>query len=353
VDDLAAAHEAGGDELAGHQRAEAVLCDGDGITVLCTATERGGRERTVLLRLGDDGDLIRSDELPGAGRALAALPDGTLLIAGELQRGTLDFSALLLRVVPGGDVREFTFGDSGSAAFAAVTMRADGSPVAGGAEDRRGWLVGDYGDWQRRLDDVTRVVGLAPLDGGFALAGTRDASPTALGLARLAAFGSDGRELWSHDLPGQGRGEPAGVAVRPDGTVVAVGHRDEPGRLWIVCAGAELVWERLLEGGDQRGAAIAVLPDGDVAVAGDARKDGRRSVIVARLASDGAPRWQQTLLAGEEDVARGLAATPDGGLVVVGSTLPGGGGGTQACVRRLDGDGELAWVRSFAANPPG
>jgi hypothetical protein len=352
IDDLAAAHEAGGDELAGHQRAEAVLCDGDGITVLCTATGRGGRERTVLLRLGHDGDLIRSDELPGAGRALASLPDGTLVIAGERQRGTLDYQALLLRLEPGGDVGEFAFGDSGGAAFGAVTVLADGSPLAGGTEARQGWLVGDYGEWRQSVDGTGKVVALAALPaGGFALAATRDASPTTLGLTRLAAYGEDRRELWAHDLPAEGRGEPAGVAARADGTLVALGHRDEPGRLWVVCVGSELVWERLLDSG--RGAGIVLLPDGDIAIAGDARKDERREVLVARLAPDGEPRWQQTFREGEEDVARGLAAAPDGGLIVVGSTLPGRGGGTQACVRRLDGDGELAWVRSFAANQPG
>ena len=105
-------------------------------------------------------------------------------------------------------------------------------------------------------------------------------------------------------------------------------------------------WERLLgdEGEEHRGRAVALLADGDLAVAGDAARGGRRGIRVARLGADGTTLWEQAFGDGEQDIALGLAATADGGLVVVGSTLE---GKTRGRVRRLDPGGELVWSRTF------
>jgi outer membrane protein assembly factor BamB len=351
VGDLAQAHAHEGEELADHRKAEAVLCDEDGIVVVGTVSAAGGRERTLLLRLSDDGEVVWEREHAGAGRAVAAHPGGGFVVAGDAQGGPLDYEALLLRLdADGAVVDERRFGAAGATGFTSVTVLAGGVVLAGGMERGHGYLAA--GEWTSSLEDVATVAGLAALPaGGFAFVGVAEPSPTALGMTRVAAVPSVREVRWTRTLPEAGRGEPAGLVGLGDDLVVA-GHSasdgQAPARLWVtrLDAGGQPLWERLLgdEREEQRGRAVAVLADGDIAVAGDAARGGRRGVRVARLAVDGSTVWEQAFGDGEQDVALGLAATADGGLVVVGSTLD---GRTQGRVRRLDAGGALVWTRAF------
>jgi sugar lactone lactonase YvrE len=91
------------------------------------------------------------------------------------------------------------------------------------------------------------------------------------------------------------------------------------------------------------------LPDG-FAVAGEvAPQDGPRTPQVWRLTAGGEVRWQRAYSDGQ--FVNGLAATPDGGLVLVGSTSH-GPGKTNVWVVRLDPKGDVVWQRVFGA-PPG
>jgi outer membrane protein assembly factor BamB len=350
VDDLARAYEAGGDELVGHQKAEDVLVGADGITVLGTVSVAGGRELTVVRRLNPDGELEweRVHE-SGAGRALAALPDGGFVVAGEVQNGPVEFHGHLMRLRADGELEaERTVGEAGG--LTSVAVLADGSTLAGGTERRQGWLVG--GDREQTLEDTAVVVAVAPLEGGgFAIAATADPSTTTLGMTRIATYDADRAERWTARLPARGRGEPAAIAELAGG-VIAVGHvapdGDGAAMLWVLRLGADgdVEWERTLEasGETRRAHAVALLPGGDLVVAGDAATDAGRALRLARLTPDGDTVWEQAPGDGDEDTAHGLAATDDGGLVLVGST---GSAPTKAAVWRLDGGGGVPWSRTF------
>jgi hypothetical protein len=356
--DLALAHAAAEPELAGHGRAEAVLAGADGgVTVLCTLSGPGGREGTVLVRLGPDGRERGRQALGpehGAGRAMAALPGGGTVVAGELQRGPLEFAARLLWLdAADALVAERSPGETGNVGFTTVVVLRDGSVLAGGVRHGQGWLAGEH--FERVVPHAAEIVALAAgADGGFALAGRRDPSTTAFGFALLAAHDADGGERWSHTLPADGRAEPAALVALPDRSVVAVGHweRDPraPARLWLARVGVdgELVWERTVESaGPRRAAAAVALPGGDLAVAGYVADGGVRHPLVTRIAAgDGTPRWERTFAA-EHELPSALAATPDGGLVLAGLRVR-DGGRTSAFVRRLDGDGRELWARTPA-----
>jgi serine-aspartate repeat-containing protein C/D/E len=352
TDDLATAYAAGGDEMAGHAKAEAVLWDGDEGTVLCTVSGRGGRERTVLLRFAADGTEVwrrAYDDGHGAGRAIAPLPGGGYAVAGEVQVGLLDFEACLLRLDAEGEVVERrALGEGG---LRTVAVLADGSTLAGGGRHGHGWLVVDGSD--RALRDVAEVVSAAASGDGFVLAGVREPSTTALGATRVAAYGPDGGERWARELPAAGRAEPGAVAAAGEGDTVLVGHREPTGdaaaELWIVRldAAGEQVWERSLgaAGEPRRGRAVATRPGGDLAIAGDAASGGRRRLLAACVRGDGEIAWEREFGHGDE-IARDLAATPDG-LVLAGFATPPGAARTQALVRRLGGDGDERWLRTF------
>lgn len=352
--DLRLARVSGDERSEGQARAEAVLCDGDGIVVLATATRAAGREHTVLLRLTGGGEPVWRrdlDDEQGAGRAIAARAGGGFTVAGELQTGPLDFVGRLLTLDAGGQlVKARTLGEGGDTGLRAICSLGGGALIAGGARGGRGWLVGEGAEVT--VADALELTSLAPArDGGVVAAGTRTRSTTSLGSGLLAGFGGNLSELWRRELPEGGGGELAAVAALPDGDLVAVGHHDQAGQELVWClrigAGGDTAWERTLSGFDgapHRGRAVAVLPPGgDIAVAGDAAADGGRRMLVARLSGGGELLWERRFETSEE-VVRGAAATSDG-IVIVGSTTASGTGRTEVLVRSLAADGHERWTR--------
>ena len=75
----------------------------EGITVLCSANPMGDGEQTRLIRLSDGGDVRWERHCApehGAGRAIAAMPNGGFAIAGDVQRSELEYQAQLLQATP-------------------------------------------------------------------------------------------------------------------------------------------------------------------------------------------------------------------------------------------------------------
>lgn len=365
-DDLQQVYRASDPRFAGHQQAEAVVVGVDGITVLCSANSHGDGEHTWLIQLADDGGLRWERHYAlsyGVGHALAAYPGGGFVIAGDVQRGEMAYRACLLRVRADGEVlQSAAFGSDGVTGFNTVVVLTDGSLLAGGTAERKGWLMQADGvlraTWDRQIGDSDQVTSLVPLaDSGFALAALLDQSTTTFGMACLASFSGDQRVRWQLRLPTEGRAEPAALIALPGGGMAVAGyyaaHERAAAQLWVVQVDAkgEVVWERLLGPAEEerRGRAIVSLANGCVVVAGDAVRDSERSLRLACLAADGAVVWERSYGGGEraQDIARGLACTADSGLVLVGSTMTKGPGKTNVWILRLDAEGRLLWDRAF------
>jgi hypothetical protein len=69
---------------------------------------------------------------------------------------------------------------------------------------------------------------------------------------------------------------------------------------------------------------------------------------VWRLADDGTVRWQHGYGGRHGEMVSGIAALPDGGLVVTGATQQ-GPGKTNVWVVRVDAQGGVVWQRAFGA----
>lgn len=351
--------------LAGHQRAEAVVAGADGVTVLASANPKGETEHTWLLRVADDGAVTwerHYDPAYGTGRAITGLRRGGFAIAGDVRRGAMAYQASLLSVDATGAVTgAASIGPRGVTGFYAVQARSDDAIAAGGTSRWKGWLVSTDAALQHPSEaplDADEVNGLVVLPSGdLAVLAAVEKSTTGFGLARLAAIAADGTVRWQAQLPSTGRGDPAALVALSDGAVVALGT-GAPGdrdlaQVWLarVEATGKLAWERTLEGAPDawRARAAAAFPDGSVAVAGEtATPDGQRAPHVWRLGSDGAVRWQHRYGGQGGELVTGLAATRDGGLVVVGSTAQ-GPGKTNVWIVRLDPSGAVMWQRVFGA----
>jgi hypothetical protein len=321
------------------------------------------------------------------GRAVAALPDRSLVVAGRFAGTTTigawpqvtqlsaagDDDTFLCRYLPDGQLAwvRRAGGPSRSDWPHAIAAGTDGSFVVGGF-----------------------FHGLAALDGGAITNGLLSAGEEDGFVARYA---DDGSLLWARKAGGILRDEMHGVAMLADGSVVAAGafaaqgffgagatatSRTVRGSLLATdgfvarhTADGTLAWLEQLGGpADDAARAVAVGADGSVSVAGVFRgaatfgsgshtvtlqSAGGADVFVARYAGDGTLLWARQGGGGADDEARGLAVLADGSCVVVGgyrglatfadASLPisvQAAGGLDAFVARYATDGTLRSVRT-------
>jgi uncharacterized delta-60 repeat protein len=267
---------------------------------------------------GAGGATLTSFGGPAMAYAQAVEPDGSIVAAGfAAVNGDYDFA--LARYTPDG--------------------RLDPSFGTGGR------VTTDFGGYE-----VARAL-VIQRDGKLVLAG--EAAGSGFALARYTpdgrldpSFGTGGRVLTG------GTGAAYGVAIQPDGAIVAAGYTDGP-------TGTDFAVTRYTAdgaldpsfgtdgrvvtdlGGADHIAAIAVQRNGAVVVAGDSDGD----FALARYGRDGAPDPSfgtggtvRTDLGGT-DAARALAIEPRGAIVAAGSSNgPAGRDSDFALVRyRADG----------------
>jgi hypothetical protein len=355
--------------FAGHQSAEAVVVGPEGITVLARVNSTGEYEQTWLLRLDIAGAVIwehHYDPKYGTGRAITRLAQGGFAIAGDIQRGAMQYQASLLQVDATGEVvRAASIGPRGLTGFKSIQARGDGTIIAGGLSAWKGWLVTMDPTFRNPSEhalaaEEIKAIRLLPSGDTVALV-SAEKSTSGFGLAQLTSVAADGKDRWQRPLPSSGRGDPAALVVRPDGEFVvgtgAPAERD-PARVWLayVDPAGNLVWERTLAAAARARAATA-LPDG-YAIAGEiTMADGGRAPHVWRLDNSGTPRWNQSYQgqgSGQAfEIVNDLGAASDGGLILVGSTTR-GPGKTNVWIVHLDPDGTVIWQRVFgaAANGP-
>src|SRR5690606_31252532 len=127
----------------------------------------------------------------------------------------------------------------GVTALHAVVASGDGSIIAAGTQEGRGWVVAldEAGAlrWEREIEEVDEVTALVGHAGGVVLAGITGRTTTEIGVSRLIGLDASGATRWSTTVPAEGRGELAALAALPGGGV-AVGQGQGDGRrgAWVV-----------------------------------------------------------------------------------------------------------------------
>jgi uncharacterized delta-60 repeat protein len=359
---------------------EAVALAPDGAVAVAGRSGSAGFLDFAVARLGSNGRLDPAFGANGtavvpvgggddSGRAVVAMPDGRLVVAGaSVVAGLSEFG--IVRLAPGGSL-DGTFGlggrfftdFGGGAAGRALALAPDGRLVAAGSAAGEfavtrlvstGSSDPGFGIGGRSLADLGGVdeadaVALAP-EGSVVVAGTSNDN---FAVTRLQpngyfdmGFGVAGR---SHaDFGGADFGRA--VAVAPDGKIVVAGHS-------IVGGDSDIVVARLRSngyfdtsfaaGGRSRvdlddfdfGWGVALAPDGKIVVAG---YTGNRDVVVARLQPNGSPGTtfggdgSVTVDFGGLDSGKAVALAPDGKIVVAGSSNR--AGISHIAVARLLGD---------------
>ncbi len=158
----------------------------------------------------------------------------------------------------------------------------------------------------------------------------------------------DGALLWSTVVRSAEGGPDEALALAPtaDGGCLVTGEiYGNQGRLALVKLDmqGDVEWSHGLNANLTRGNALIALSDGGFAVAGTRTVVPTASnQLVLRLDADGAPLWQRVLVGPYGDQATCVAEHADLGLLVGGSTGP-GGEPMDLTLTALDQTGTLLW----------
>jgi hypothetical protein len=174
--------------------------------------------------------------------------------------------------------------------------------------------------------------------------------------AVLLKFDANGTLLWERTWGGAATDNGAAVATDVDGSAYIVGTETSFGAsgrgLFVVKfdAAGNLVWQKIVDGTE--GTAVAVAPDGNVYAAGTIPRDqlGNFNMLVLKITADGNLVWQRTYAAGSVADARGgMAAAPDGSIVVAGAlqSLKANTPDITALILALGADGSLTFDKQF------
>jgi len=287
--------------------------------------------------------------------SVAVAPDGSIVAVGNtiswdgdfpVSHGTRD--GVVARFTPNGDLAwSHTYGGSEEDYFTAVAVAPDGSIIVAG------------NTWSP--------------DGDF---------PTSHGDgydAVIARLTSDGVVQWSHTYGGNDYDEFFSVTVMADDSIVAagvtfstdgdfpVGHGYHSGAaIARIAPDGGLQWAHTYSGsqelvfcsvaGTPDGATIAVgytqSTDGDIPV-----EHGEYEAIAVRLTPDGVPQWSHTYGGSSGSRFNSVAVSPDGGIIIAGSTSSPDGDfpirhensdyNDDAVIARLGSDGGLQWATTY------
>jgi len=173
--------------------------------------------------------------------------------------------------------------------------------------------------------------------------------------------GSDDEEAYSVQLTGDGGYVMAGASESKDGDVT---NNHGSYDYWIVKldANGDISWQKSLGGNnDDEAFSIVQLPDGYVAAGWTSSNDGNvtnnhgnKDFWIVKLDLNGMLVWQKSIGGNNDDEARSIAKTNDGGFIVIGDTYSDDGdvavhNNEIGWVIKISSNGELLWQKFLDA----
>ncbi len=311
--------------------AYAVVVQADGGIVVGGESTDGSSFKFKLIRYDSDGNVdtsfgssgIVTTDPGGSGaslRALALQPDGKLVAAGYRYGGSpVTYDYVLARYNHDGSL-DSGFGTNGLVITplgnnndydVALALQADGK------------IVIASGYRTASMTDADFLIARYNADGSLDTSGFN-----------AGAVGSPGAGLLAVDLQSGSDDYALGVAVQPDGGIVAAGRTTDGSHIssyGLVRANADGTVDTTFGTGgvaitDSNAFAHAVLvqPNGKIVAAGETNNGADSDFSMFRYDAAGAATGGAVLAVGSGgDVIRALAAQPDGGLVAAGFSTSG------------------------------
>jgi len=275
-----------------------------------------------LLKLGGDGSEQWSRAFGtggyAGGEALVAADDGFVIIGATLAAKPTNYDVQLLKTdAAGGQLWSRTYGGEG-------------------------W---DWGNF----------IGQAG-DGGFILTGWTDSFGSGGGDLWLIKVGTSGQEEWRRTYGGSAHDTGNCVQATRDGGFIVVGATSSysvgEDDLWLLKTDGDgnLEWMRVFGGaGFDDGQYVHPTQAGGYIVLGSTTSFGAgdSDIWLINLTEDGRVNWSRTYGGAQWDWGKTVLELPDGGYLVLGSTMSMGAGESDVWLIRTDAAGQEQWSRTF------
>jgi uncharacterized delta-60 repeat protein len=214
--------------------------------------------------------------------------------------------------------------------------------------------------WGGVDSDVTRGAAVGADGSTYLLGNTRSFSGSPdRSVIFLAKFAADGSLAWDRTWSGPQAfvsDEARDIAVASDGSAYVTGSTlGTAGDVILLkfAPDGTLVWQRTWGGsGTESGNGLALAPDGSIYVAGGTSSFGAGSgaMFILTFTADGTLARQRIWDTSAGAVGDDVAVAPDGSVYVAGGTpRPGGVGGFDVVLLKIDPAGSLVWQRTYAA----
>ncbi len=177
-------------------------------------------------------------------------------------------------------------------------------------------------------------------------------------IAAIPATAQTWSKSYWYDDASASRGVPNATEIleASDGSTIAVGGVFAQGMLLKLDPYGNLVWSRKLTASPSGGIwGLVNTLDGGFAVAGSLNYAGApsNSYTVVKFDIDGSVRWQKRYgeeTSGMNELARALAQSPDGSLVIAGYGNQTGSQRSDIWLVKTDADGNVLWQRRYGGD---
>jgi uncharacterized delta-60 repeat protein len=265
-----------------------------------------------------------------------------------------------------------TYGGNGDDEAFSVQQTLDGGYVVAGYTNSSGaggndaWVLklnstggvtwqntyGDTGDDRAQCVEQT-------YDGGYIVAGATNSSGEGSYDAWVLKLNSTGGVTWQKTYGGNGNDGPLSVQQTLDGGYIVVGYTNSSGAIgydfWVLKldSSGDVAWQKTYgDIGDEYARCVQQTTDGGFVVTGYTNSPGGvyYDVWVLKLDSNGSVTWQKTYGGTDNDRARSIQQTLDGGYIVAGWSGSFSADISDIWVLKLSSTGDVEWQNTYGGN---
>ena len=247
-----------------------------------------------------------------------------------------------------------------------IQQTSDGGYIVAGGTYSYGagfidfWIIklnlnGDI-DWQKTFgggnDDVAYSIQQTSPDGGYIVAGQSSSLGNPLGDIWILKLKSNGDIDWQKTYGGTASSTANCIKQTSDGGYIVAGETSSSGAgsadVWVLKLDADgnlqTGWPKTYGGASFDAAnSIQQTLDGGYIVAGETASSGAGSTDfwILKLNANGDIVWQKTYGGSNDDIARSIQQTLDGGFIVAGETSSSGAGYADFWILKIDENGNI------------